>query len=120
MENSNNENINDPNEKPHPKPTDDVGAQIETVTPDTEKEGLPNDQKSTPVKDIKETNESAVEPVTPDSENDKIPDGHENTPEETNEDGSDADTQGNVNSKNPENEHDQDKGDAPEIETVTP
>jgi len=103
MENSNNENINDPNEKPHPKPTDDVGAQIETVTPDTEKEGLPNDQKSTVAKDSKETNESAVEPVTPDSENDETPEGHENTVEE-----------------NPETDGDQHKGDGPEIETVTP
>ncbi|WP_144009522.1 hypothetical protein [Pedobacter nyackensis] len=120
MENSNSGNINDPNEKPHPKPTDDVGAQIETVTPDTEKEGLPNDQKSNPPKDSKETDHSDVEPLTPDSENDKIPEDHENTPEETNEDGSDVDNQGDIDSKNPKTDQNKHHGDGPEIETVTP
>lgn len=33
------------NTKAHPKPTEDVQMNIETVTPDTEKEELPNDQK---------------------------------------------------------------------------
>lgn len=44
MENS---NINPQNKdaNSHPKPTDDVQMDIETVTPETEKEGLPNDQK---------------------------------------------------------------------------
>jgi hypothetical protein len=128
MENSKNENINDPNDKPHPKPTDDVGANIETVTPDTEKEGLPNDQKNNPAKDDKETNESDVETITPGSENDNLPESDKTTPEETNvtpeetnvNDKADADNQGNIEPTNPETDKNQHKGDGPEIETVTP
>lgn len=44
MENKTNtpENTADNN---HPKPTDDVQMNIETVIPENEKEGLPNDQE---------------------------------------------------------------------------
>ena len=44
MENSNNNPQNTDNTS-HPKPTEDIHLNIETVTPDTEKEGQPNDQK---------------------------------------------------------------------------
>lgn len=44
MENSENK-PQDTEANNHPKPTEDVQLNIETVTPDTEKEGLPNDQK---------------------------------------------------------------------------
>ena len=44
MENSNNNPQNTHNNS-HPKPTEDIHLNIETVTPDTEKEGQPNDQK---------------------------------------------------------------------------
>ena len=30
----------------HPKPSEEIQLDIETVTPDTEKDGLPNDQKN--------------------------------------------------------------------------
>ncbi|WP_256006053.1 MULTISPECIES: hypothetical protein [Pedobacter] len=39
--------------KKHPAPSDEVQKDIETVTPDTEKEGLPNDRTG-------EVDESAV------------------------------------------------------------
>lgn len=44
MENLN--NVDDQNETPHPKPTDDPGAQIETVTPDSQNESSQNNQPS--------------------------------------------------------------------------
>lgn len=42
MENSN--KVDDPNKKLRPKPTDDPGAKIETVTPDSRKESLLKNQ----------------------------------------------------------------------------
>ncbi len=45
MENSTSNSINI-DDNTHPKPTDDIQLDIETVTPDTEKEGTPNDQKN--------------------------------------------------------------------------
>ncbi|MFA4870167.1 MAG: hypothetical protein WC623_18360 [Pedobacter sp.] len=74
MENLN--NVDDPNNKPHPKPTDDPGAQIETVTPDSQKESLPNDKteanekvEDESVKDNEEVDSSEEEEVVPEESN---------------------------------------------------
>ncbi|MET3114833.1 hypothetical protein AAKU52_002572 [Pedobacter sp. CG_S7] len=67
-------------EKPnsHPKPSEDIQLNIETVTPDTEKEGLANDQKNKkegidPVSTLKEKESIEVPPSDKniDNEDDK-------------------------------------------------
>ena len=46
MENSAQNKDLQENKDQHPKATDEIQLDIETVTPDTEKDGLPNDQKN--------------------------------------------------------------------------
>lgn len=65
-------NVDDQNETSHPKPTDDPGAKIETVTPESKKERLPNDQSS-PQENVKN------KPLTDsDDKEDTAPKGQEN------------------------------------------
>lgn len=133
MENLN--NIDEPNKKPHPKPTDDPGAEIETVTPDSQQESLPNDQskssddtkeESLPDAKVKESstpegqeNNSGsespeIETVTPDAKNEDSSDDSEKAPEETEEEEETEDE----NSKKPGVSKDENDGAG--IETVTP
>ncbi|MCX2449666.1 hypothetical protein OQX61_00145 [Pedobacter sp. PLR] len=67
MENLNNGDTR--NEKSHPKPADDPGAQIETVSPDSEKEGLPNDQGK---ERHNKSERPEIETVIPDTENELL------------------------------------------------
>lgn len=46
MENSAQDKDVQVNKDQHPKASDEIQLEIETVTPDTEKDGLPNDQKN--------------------------------------------------------------------------
>jgi len=88
----------------HPKPTEDAGAQIETVTPDTEKEGTPNDRK-----------------VIPPSTEDASQADQKDSPEDIQEkDKSDASGTEDADSENTEPGQDKNEGDVPPIETVAP
>ncbi len=58
-------NVDKQNEKLHPKPTDDPGEGIETVTPEPKKESPPND-KGNPPEDNKGSGRIDIETVTPD------------------------------------------------------
>lgn len=66
-------NVDHQNETSHPKPTDDPGAKIETVTPASKEERLPNEQSSVP--------ENAKDKPLTDSgdKEDTAPKGQENT-----------------------------------------
>jgi hypothetical protein len=107
MENSSSNTEKDNHDSTHPKPTEDAGAQIETVTPDTEKEGASNDRKVTSP-DIKGPSKTDQEEEPGDAQHKDKPDNEGN--EE-------------VDSENPEpdqDQQDQNEGDGPEIETVAP
>lgn len=96
MENLRND---DQSEKLHPKPTDDPGAQIETVIPDSKKESLPNDKDNF-------SGNNQDKSVT-DSDNTE-------GGEETNLENDDT------VSKDPKRYQDKNEGNSTDIETVTP
>lgn len=50
-------NVDDQNEKLHPKPTEDPGAKIETVTPEPKDERLPNDKNNTKDKSVTDSDD---------------------------------------------------------------
>lgn len=104
MENSNNDTIKDQNKNIHPQPNDDAGAKIETVTPDTEKEGAPNEMKPSSA-DIKQ--------VAPADEQDEVG-------AKVEKDIPDAKGKEKVDPETTEPEQNQGKGDAPDIETISP
>jgi len=104
MKNSNNDTIKDQDKNTHPQPTDDAGAEIETVTPDTEKEGAPNEMKS---------GTSDIKGVVQVDEQDEAA---------SNEEKDKHDTAGkkDVDSENPGPDQNQAKRDGPDIETISP
>lgn len=139
MENLN--NIDDQNEKPHPKPTDDPGAEIETVTPDSQKESLPDDPgipqgntKDESVMDSKlkldeiskkrgNSEESAhpeIETVTPDSENENPSDDQESAAEDLSDRKDKYEEDNDGTSENPDLSQPKNEEDGSGIETVTP
>lgn len=110
MENLN--NVDEPNEKPHPKPTDDPGAKIETVTPDSQ--SLPDAKvKESSTLKSQENNSGSetpeIETVTPDAKNEDSSDDSENTLVETEEE---EEQETDMETK--------DENDGTGIETVTP
>lgn len=116
MENLN--NVDEPNKKPHPKPTDDPGAEIETVTPDSQQGSLPNDQ-CIPSEDTKEesvTDANVKESSTPKSQENNS--GSEKAPDETEEEQENDVEIEDKTSKNPGVNKDENDGTG--IETVTP
>lgn len=60
-------NVDEQNEQLHPKPNEDPGAKIETVTPEPKKEHLPNDKSNAPenTKDKSETDSDDKEHTAP-------------------------------------------------------
>jgi hypothetical protein len=103
MENSNSNPMNDQQDKSTPKPTEDAGAHIETVTPDTEKEGNPNDR----------------EVIPKDNDNDAQPDPNEDTEDTDDQNQSDGEEKENKNPANPELDTGQKDGSTPDVETVS-
>lgn len=101
MENLNNNNTQDEQNKP--KPTEDAGAQIETVTPDTEKEGKANNRPPAEVKNNDAA--SASKEAVPETDH-----GNKDIPEIEKE---------NKNPENPELDAEQKDGSAPDVETVS-
>lgn len=99
MENPTKQN-EDTNEQ-HPKPTEEIQLDIETVTPDTEKDGLPNDEK--------DANRSSEKPVEDASEKEE---SEETAKEE------EVETEEPVDEEELEAEKGKDDG-APDIETVS-
>lgn len=104
MKNSNNDTIKDQDKNTHPQPTDDAGAEIETVTPDTEKEGAPNDAKPAT---------SDIKGITPVEEQDEAVPNLETGKRDTG-------RKKEVDSENPEPDQHKAKTDGPDIETVSP
>ncbi|TDQ11542.1 hypothetical protein [Pedobacter metabolipauper] len=103
METKDQENTQNKPAETHPKPTEDVQLDIETVTPDTEKEGLPNDQKNNnPTPNQKPTDQDSSKEEKPDDIN-----------SDENKEGSAEGT------KEPETENNDDQP-ADDIETVSP
>lgn len=69
MENSSSNKTNNQHENKHPKPGEDAGAKIETVTPDTEQKATPDNTNSTST-DTASKNRTAQK----DEQNDKMRD----------------------------------------------
>lgn len=95
------------NKDQHPKPNEEIQLEIETVTPDTEKEGLPNDQKHNKrlEDEVEQKSEESTEEVA-ENESDEDQHGEDTAKAELEEEGAPS----------------EDKKDdaAPDIETVSP
>lgn len=122
MENSNSNPQNTDNNS-HPKPTEDIHLNIETVTPDTEKEGQPNDQKNNhslgkvPSGDAPENPDDVKE-----AENDESPENSDisEDPQETESTGEEKPTEENNDKSENEDADSKESGDKrDDIETTS-
>lgn len=110
----------------HPKPTEEVQMNIETVTPDTEKEGLPNSQENNHKAEKSPVQGTSEKPADPepsdDSTEDKSEDESDDTTKKESEESESEMTEdsteeaGKENSKNDDSENDK----RDEIETTSP